>query len=141
MLVVAAVAAVALSGCARSAVVAAKSEPVKIERVEGTDLSRLTLEVVAAERIGVQTAKVGVLSRFGGETERKTVPYGAVIYDATGSTWVYTNAEPLVFVRHSITIDDIEGDVAVLREGPPAGTLVVTEGAAELQGIEFGVGK
>ena len=132
--------ATALSGCAKTTVVAAaKKEPFTMERVG--DLSRLTLEAHAAKRIGVKLEKVGELSRFGGETARTTVPYGAVIYDAKGATWVYTNPKPLVFFRQSIVIDYVEGDVAVLRDGPPAGTLVVTDGAAQLTGIEFGVGK
>lgn len=142
MLVVAAAAAVSLSGCAKSAeVAAAKTEPVKIDKVEGTDLSRLTLEARAVERLGLTTQTVAELSRFGDQSPRLTVPYGAVLYDAKGATWVYTNPEPLVFVRHAITVDYIKGDLAVLLEGPPVGTSVVTAGGAELAGVEFGVGK
>jgi hypothetical protein len=33
------------------------------------------------------------------------------------------------------------GESAVLDQGPPTGTRVVTAGAAELFGTEFGVGK
>jgi hypothetical protein len=76
---------------------------------------------------------------FGGP--RKVVPYSAVIYGLQGDTWTYTNPEPLVFVRHRITIDYIEKDTAVLLDGPPAGTAVVTVGAAELFGVELGVGQ
>jgi hypothetical protein len=54
---------------------------------------------------------------------------------------VYTNPEPLVFVRHAIVIDYIEGDLAILSEGPDAETAVVTVGAAELYGAETGVSK
>jgi hypothetical protein len=81
------------------------------------------------------------LSLAGSGGQRKVIPYGAVIYDLHGETWVYTNPEPLVFVRHAILVDYIEGDVAVLLEGPPAGTEVATVGVAELFGTEFGVGK
>ena len=77
----------------------------------------------------------------GSEALRKVIPYAAVIYDLHGETWVYTNPEPLVFVRHPIHVDYIEGDLAVLLEGPPAGTEVATVGVAELLGTEFGVGK
>lgn len=35
----------------------------------------------------------------------------------------------------------IDGDLAVLSHVPPAGTQIVTVGAAELFGTEFGVGK
>jgi hypothetical protein len=67
---------------------------------------------------------------------QKVIPYAAVLYDPHGSTWTYTNPEPLVFVRHRIDIEFIEGDRAVLREGPAIGTTVVTAGAAELFGVE-----
>jgi hypothetical protein len=60
-----------------------------------------------------------------------------VLYDTEGKTWTYTNPEPLVFVRHLVTIDHIDGDKAFLADGPPAGTKVVTVGAAELYGSEF----
>lgn len=81
------------------------------------------------------------LTLEGSGAQRKVIPYSAVIYDLRGETWVYTNPEPLVFVRHAIHVDYIEGDLAVLLEGPPAGTKVATVGVAELFGTEFGVGK
>jgi hypothetical protein len=81
------------------------------------------------------------LSLLGSGTQRKVVPYGAVLYDVDGKTWVYTNPEPLVFVRHPVSIDYIEGDLAVLLEGPPVDTEVVMVGVAELFGAETGVGK
>lgn len=75
-----------------------------------------------------------------GET-RKIIPYAAVLYDPAGNTWVYTNPSELVFVRQPIQIETITGDDVILGDGPPAGTAVVTVGAAELYGAEFGVGK
>jgi hypothetical protein len=77
----------------------------------------------------------------GGGEKRKIIPYAAVLYDAKGKTWVYTNPEPFVFIRHSIQIDTILGDEVLLTEGPSAGTALVTVGGAELFGTEFGVGK
>jgi multidrug efflux pump subunit AcrA (membrane-fusion protein) len=72
--------------------------------------------------------------------QRLTVPYSAVIYDPRGDAWVYTNSEPLVYVRHRIKVDYIEGDLAVLSDGPPPGTAVVMAGAAQLFGAEIKVG-
>jgi hypothetical protein len=72
---------------------------------------------------------------------RKVVPYAAILYDASGNTWAYTAPEPLRFVRQPIKIDFIDGEKAVLLDGPPAGTPVVTVGAALLLGVEIGVGK
>jgi len=76
----------------------------------------------------------------GSETLRKVVPYAAVVYDAHGASWVYTNPTPLTFVRHPISVDYIEGDLAMLSDGPSPGTMVVTSGVAELFGTEFEVG-
>ncbi len=81
------------------------------------------------------------LSLLGSATQRKVIPYGAVLYDVDGKTWVYTNPQPLAFVRQLISIDYIEGDLAVLSDGPPPGTQVVMVGVAELFGAETGVGK
>ena len=51
---------------------------------------------------------------------------------------------PRVFVRRSITVDDIvadaAGDYAILTEGPEPGSFVVSVGVAELYGAEFEVG-
>lgn len=74
-------------------------------------------------------------------SHRQVVAYAAVIYGLNGETWVYTNPEPLAFVRHYVTVDYIDGNLAVLLEGPPAGTAVVEVGAAELFGVELGVGQ
>jgi hypothetical protein len=68
------------------------------------------------------------------------VPYSAIIYDVHGDIGVYTSPEPLVFVRHGVTIDHIDQEMAVLEDGPDVGTLIVTVGAAELLGTESGVG-
>ncbi len=74
-------------------------------------------------------------------TQRQVIPYAAVVYGLEGETWVYTNPEPLVFVRQPIIVDYIEGDQAYLTEGPPTGTSIVTVGVAELFGTETGVSK
>jgi hypothetical protein len=66
------------------------------------------------------------------------VPYGALVYDANGKTWVYTNPESRTYIRAAVTVDRITGNVVQLRSGPAAGTDVVTVGAAELFGAEFG---
>lgn len=114
-----------------------KVEAVVVEKIEGSDLERLTLSAKAAERLGVQTAPVTASSIGAGLT---AVPYSAVVYDKNGVTWTYTNPQGLAFVRHEVTVDYIAGDVAILASGPVVGTLVVTTGAAELWGVETGVG-
>ena len=76
--------------------------------------------------------------QLAGSTEKqKIVPYGAVYYDAKGTAWTYLNPKPLTFERQRIGVDRVIGDVAVLSEGPPVGTPVVTVGAALLYGAEI----
>lgn len=72
---------------------------------------------------------------------QKIVPYSAVIYDPQGNTWVYITIGPLAYVRYPITVDDIDADLAILSQGPPIGTEVVSVGIIELYGIETGIGK
>lgn len=73
--------------------------------------------------------------------ESLVVPRAAVLYDASGGAWVYEAREGGVFVRRRVALVDAVGDTAILRQGPPPGTRVVTAGAAELFGTEFGAGK
>ena len=75
---------------------------------------------------------------------KMVVPYSAVIYGLRGETWAYTRnpgPESLTFTRHPITVDKIDGGLAILAEGPPIGTDVVTVGAQMLYGTDTGVGK
>jgi hypothetical protein len=88
--------------------------------------------VHAGQRVRIQVALSG-----GGE--QKTIPYSAVIYGVEGGTWTYTSAGPLTFVRAPIKVKSVEGDVAVLSEGPAPGTEVVTVGGEELLGTEFAI--
>lgn len=110
-----------------------RSEPAQVTVMPGSDHKAVVLTEQARARLDIQTAEVAA--------QPLAVPYAAVLYETDGSTWVYTNPEPLAYVRNQIEVDRIEGDQAFLISGPPAGTAVVTTGAAELLGVEFGVGK
>jgi hypothetical protein len=129
-----------LSACTQTSAEAESggAEPAKIEHVEGSEVSRLTLDPKAVERLGIKTAPLSETTVAG--KKRKVVPYGAVLYDAEGKTSVYVSSAPNTYVREPITVDYIEGDRAVLVAGPAAGTAIVTVGAAELYGTETGVG-
>ena len=118
-----------------------KSEPAKVESIPGSNFKRVTLTAKAASRLGIQTVSVREEKMLRSGRVQRVIPYASVIYGLHGETWTYTNPEPLVFVRNSITIDYIDADLAVLTEGPPPETLVVTVGVAELYGTETGVGK
>ncbi len=129
-----------LAACTRDSEVHHKVEPAHVTLIEGTELSRLTLTPKALERLDIQTAYVQEAQVTRSSSLRKVVPYAAVLYDAYGRTWVYTQPEPHNFVRAQIVVDYIEGNVAVLSDGPPIGTEVVTVGGTELFGAEFEVG-
>ena len=127
-------ASMGLSGCgaAKTAAAPAGQAAATMEKA-GPDLNRLTLTDKAVERLEVTTAKVTK-----GTGSALEIQYGALVYDATGKTWVYTNPEPRIYIRAAVTVDRITGNKVQLRSGPPAGTDVVTVGAAELFGAEFG---
>jgi hypothetical protein len=120
-----------LSACGAKTAAPEKIVPSKLEPIEGTDLSKVILTEKAAERIGVETVSASGTS----------VPYAAVIYDIEGNTWIYTNPEPLTFVRQQIVIDRIEGDTVFLAESLPSELTVVTMGVIEIYGTETGVSK
>ena len=131
-----------LPACRRtSATPGAGRAPATVERVEGTNLSRVTLSARAAERLGIQTVPVRELPASGGGSPEMVIPYAAVLYDQAGRAWAYASPSPLTFVRSPLSIDRIEGADAVLSFGPPLGAAVVTVGAAELFGAEYGVGE
>lgn len=129
-----------LSACApKSPTKVEKVQPFALESIDGTDIKRVILTEKAAERLDIQTS--AVRDEQVGGSKRKVVPYAAVIYDLQGATWLYTNPAPLTFVREAITVDFIEGDKAMLVNGPSSGTEVVIVGVSELYGTETGVSK
>jgi RND family efflux transporter MFP subunit len=85
--------------------------------------------------------RVSVRVPLAAGAEHLVVPRGAVLFDALGGSWVYEAKGGGDFARQRITLIDTVGETAVLGQGPAPGTRVVTTGAAELFGTEFGVGK
>ncbi|MEA2276860.1 MAG: hypothetical protein QOI62_4013 [Solirubrobacteraceae bacterium] len=137
-LVALALAGLGLSACASSSTfdneAASNAGPARVQAVAGSPYKRIVLTPLAARRLGIRTAPVRAAG--GG---RKLVPYAAVLYDADGNAYAYASVGPLAFVRSPLAVDAIEGRFAVLRAGPRPGTPVVTVGAAELLGTEYGV--
>lgn len=166
LVVISIVVGLQLSACTQQAATPAKVEAATVVPGKGKELSRVILTAKASERLGVKTAPVREAqvarkptataptgpaspdnlgsptpaSMDAGGTTRKVVPYSALLYDVHGKTWVYKNPEPLTFLRHQVEVDYIQGDQAVLVDGPETGTEVATVGVAELYGTEFGVG-
>ena len=112
--------------------------PATVEEISA-DLWQVELTEQAASRTGLETIDVAIHQVDG--VERLGIPYSAVIYHFDGTEWTYTNPSALTYIREPIEIDFIEGDLAILTSGPEVGTTVVSVGAAELYGVEFGVGK
>jgi len=134
---------VALMACSQKpkAAAAKKEKPATVDHVQGAEVSRVTLTSHAAQRLRIETATVrSVTTSRSGGVRRIVVPYASVLYDAKGRTWVYASPEELRYIRHPIEVEYIDGDLAVLTSGPPAGTTVVTVGALQLFGAEFEIG-
>jgi RND family efflux transporter MFP subunit len=85
--------------------------------------------------------RVGVTLRLLKDEEGLTVPWSAVLHDVDGGSWVYEVVEPHKYVRRRVAVRRVDGDTAILAQGPTAGTQVVVQGASELFGSEFGAGK
>ena len=123
-------AGLSLSACETPAEEEAGEEAATVEPIKGKDVNRVTLTKEAAEQLGIDTTSI---RRVGGQ---EVVPDAAVVYEPGGKTFTYSSPKPLTFIRHDITVDHIDGTQAVLRNGPPVGTAVVTVGSQELSGLE-----
>jgi hypothetical protein len=140
MVAVLIIAALQLSACQKHSGPAHAEHPAEVVPVDGTDLRRVTLTDKAMQRIALKTDQVREQQVARADSPRLVVPYSSLIYDPHGQTWLYISPEPRSFLRHKVEVDYIEGDIAVLRSGPPVGTVVASVGVAELYGTEFKVG-
>lgn len=86
------------------------------------------------QRIGASVPRQGRQSSL-------VIPFSAMLYDPSGGTWIYERTGDRTFVRRRVEVDRVEDGMVVLRRGLTEGTRVVTTGAAELFGTEFGGGK
>lgn len=69
------------------------------------------------------------------------VPTSAVLYDIHGGAWIYVTSATQEYRRQRVDILQTDGSKTILARGPDLGAKVVSEGAAELFGTEFGAGK
>lgn len=139
-LVVAVLSCVSVSGCVQAATEdkAKGAKPIVVEKKAGQP-TKLTLTERAIERLGLTTAPVrrGTLkSRAGAAT---VIPFSALLFDKQGKAATYLVVGPRVYARSPVVVDHYDGDLAVLRKGPPVGASVVTAGSAELSGAEAGL--
>jgi hypothetical protein len=106
--------------------------------VKGSALPKVVLSAQAARRIGIETGQVRTAATRAVH-DPAVIPYAAIVYDAEGHAFAYTNPQPLTFVRAPVHVVRSVGPVAVVTGGPRPGTRVVTVGAQELLGVEYGV--
>ena len=98
--------------------------------------------------------RVGVTIPVKGEAESLTVPWGAVVHDLNGGTWVYEQSAEHTYIRRRVSVVRSDGETAVLKEGTArpdsakgapeglkSGAVVVTAGTVELFGTETGYSK
>ena len=130
-----------LTACQQRPSDAHKAEhPVEVEAIKGLDVNRVTMTEKAIERINLKTDTVREQQVSRSPSPRRVVPRSAVIYDPKGQTWVYTSPQPRTFIKHKVDVDYVERGLAVLNDGPPAGTVVVSMAAIEVYGADSGVG-
>ena len=124
-----------LAGCGGSAQGAAE-QPAEVASVEtpqdgGPGIIKLVDE--AAKRLDLKTTPVTA------GPAGLVLPYTSVVYEPDGSSWVFVQTEELTYQRAAITVSTIAGEQVTLSAGPQAGTEVVSQGAAELVGVESGI--
>lgn len=76
-----------------------------------------------------------------GEARQLALPWSAVIHDIYGGQWVYEQTAERQFVRRRVDIGWIDGEWAAVTRGARTGMKVITAGAAEIAGTEFGFAK
>jgi len=85
--------------------------------------------------------RVSVRLPMSGAEQALVVPTAGVVYDLNGGSWVYEATGANTFIRRRIEIRSQSGAKTLIARGIDAGKKVVTDGAAELFGTEFGAGK
>jgi hypothetical protein len=134
------VAAMPLTGCQQHHAPHVVDHPAKVEAMKDLGVNRVTMTEKAIARIDLKTDSVREQRVSRSASPRKVVPHSALIYDPKGQAWVYTSPEPRMFIKRKVDVDYVEGNLAVLNDGPPAGTSVVSRAAAEVYGADSGVG-
>lgn len=125
-----------LVGCSKSGG-AGHAAPVKHSSMvdEGDGIHRITLSEEAARRLRLEFAHAKK------QGDQMTLPYTTLLYDPNGKEWVYVSLSPTTFKRAALKVTSIDGETVHYTEGPAEGTKIVTWGAVQLSGIEYGIGK
>jgi hypothetical protein len=121
----------AVSACSEVESNLRENQPYKVEGPEDAAIKTVKMEDATAALLPVETNTVHR------EGKRKIVPHDSVIYNPDGDVFVYTKPEAETYIRAPIEIVRVTGARAVLSDGPPAGTEIVTTGSAELLATEY----
>lgn len=82
--------------------------------------------------------RLGITIPLADAGESLSIPWSALVFDIYGGTWVYEQVGPRRYARRRVMVGYTVGEDAMLANGPPAGTKVVTAGVQELFGAETG---
>ena len=127
---------IGLSACHKHTNHAQKVSPAKVEKIEGSSISKVTLTADAERRLGIET----IVPELGG-SNRGLVPLSALLYDTKGTAWLFARSSEHVYQRIRVEVlDTLESQVRVSGELPRGGA-IVTQGVAELYVAAFGAGK
>jgi hypothetical protein len=130
-----AVLSTAVAGCSSGGSTASQPPTASLEKTShGVSV---VLTPLGAQRIALRTGHV--LAGPGGQL---TVPYDALVYEPSGDPAVYVATRSLTFTRYLVPVTSIVGETVYLKPGSlPANSIVVTQGAEELLGVQNGVGE
>ena len=136
-----------------------QTQPIAVTRLGGSAAPALARRVTAPLKADATAASVDLFYELSGTgltlrpgervmaevplkaTERGlVVPETSVLYDIHGGTWVYEDLGHNAYARKRIQVARHAGDRVVVARGIKDGARVVTAGAAELFGTEFGAG-
>ncbi len=85
--------------------------------------------------------RVGVSIPVSEEVDAVVLPSSSILYDFHGCTWVYQRIADRKYQRRKVNLLWFDGEQAVIENRLESEIQVVTSGAAELFGTEFGPGK
>ena len=108
-----------------------ENQPYEVQGPEDAAIKTVKMEDATAALVPVKTTKVRR------EGDRKVVPHNAVIYNPDGDVFVYTKPKAETYIREPIEVVRVNGNRAVLSDGPASGTTIVTTGSAELLATEY----
>lgn len=137
----------------------ARREAVQVSPLGGQGTARTALPVAAPPSANAQNATVDIyyaldnrdrawrvgqrvsvsLPMATGPQQGLNVPAAAIVRDIYGGEWVYQRTAPGTYLRRRIEVASSSGGNVLVMRGLNRGDAVVTDGAAELFGTEFGV--